>query len=343
MNIDSRFRDNYYSTSSTDWKMDLPVTQYKVSSMRVASIEFPLSFYAVSLSRGNATMVLLQSGVTAHPAGCLGYFDISDRARPHPQGAPGPGAVSAWLLTLPDGNYETRWDATEAGARDVGVSMNNAIAAAIPGMYSETTGRFFACSQQAATWEPLIGGPAGDDITFAVQQASGKARFEMAKQNITSILFAVDRGGNRDLSQNLQLKLGWQLGFRAGSYTVEAAIDQSVVSESICSPCGPRYGYLAIDDGNNNYGSNLIASFASSSFSKNIMLRLNLASEVSGSGIYKYVGKAGLADAWWRSREYFGPVTISKLGFKLFDEYGRVLDLNGMDWSMALVFESIYD
>ena len=35
----------------------------------------------------------------------------------------------------------------------------------------------------------------------------------------------------------------------------------SALSEAICSPCGPRYAYLAIDDGNNNHGSNLIANF----------------------------------------------------------------------------------
>ena len=61
VNIDSRFRENYYSTSSTDWKMDLPVVQSKVSSMRVASLEFPLSYYAISQSAGNATMLVVST------------------------------------------------------------------------------------------------------------------------------------------------------------------------------------------------------------------------------------------------------------------------------------------
>jgi hypothetical protein len=44
-----------------------------------------------------------------------------------------------------------------------------------------------------------------------------------------------------------------------------------------------------------------------------------------------------------RAREYFGPVTISKLKFKLLDEYGRIISLNYMDWSLTLVFEKLYD
>ena len=44
-----------------------------------------------------------------------------------------------------------------------------------------------------------------------------------------------------------------------------------------------------------------------------------------------------------RSRNYFGPVNISKLHISLLDEYGRILNLNNMDWSMALLFECIYN
>ena len=304
MNIDSRFRSNYYSTSSTDWKMDLPVTQNKVSSMRVASLELPLSFYAISGKRGNATMLIV-----------AGLIDQDS----------GPG-MDAWLVTLPDGNYQTQSTATAGGEAELEPGIADALKDTQQGLYDPISGVF----QQVGTGVDISA-----NVTFSVDQASGKASFTAG--NPHTLVFAVDPDGNRDLRQNLQLKLGWQLGFRAGFYEAPAQ------SESICSPCGPRYAYLAVDDGNNNHGSTLVASFAASSFSKDIMLRINLGGEVAWNGIYKYVSKAGIASTWWRSREYFGPVTISKLGFKLFDEYGRILDLNGMDWSMALVFESIYD
>ena len=41
-------------------------------------------------------------------------------------------------------------------------------------------------------------------------------------------------------------------------------------------------------------------------------------------------------------REYFGPVNIEKLRITLYDEYGRILNLNNMDWSCAITFECMY-
>ena len=36
--------------------------------------------------------------------------------------------------------------------------------------------------------------------------------------------------------------------------------------------------------------------------------------------------------------KYFGPVDIQRLTIQILDEYGRVLDLNNMDWSFVLSF-----
>ena len=40
-----------------------------------------------------------------------------------------------------------------------------------------------------------------------------------------------------------------------------------------------------------------------------------------------------------RTREYFGPVDIQRLTIQLKDEFGRIIDLNNMDWSFTLAFE----
>ena len=58
INIDSCFRTNYYKTKSTDYLITLPTRITKVVSMRVASIELPLSYYAVSKAQGNNTFVV---------------------------------------------------------------------------------------------------------------------------------------------------------------------------------------------------------------------------------------------------------------------------------------------
>ena len=41
-------------------------------------------------------------------------------------------------------------------------------------------------------------------------------------------------------------------------------------------------------------------------------------------------------------RQYTGPVNINRLKIQLLDEYGRILDLNNMDFSFILKFKSLY-
>ena len=42
-------------------------------------------------------------------------------------------------------------------------------------------------------------------------------------------------------------------------------------------------------------------------------------------------------------RIYFGPTDISKLHIKLFDEFGRIVDLNNGDYSFTLDIDVLYD
>ena len=42
-------------------------------------------------------------------------------------------------------------------------------------------------------------------------------------------------------------------------------------------------------------------------------------------------------------REYFGPVNIQNFNIQLLDEYGRVINLNNMDYSFCLTFSIAYD
>jgi len=37
------------------------------------------------------------------------------------------------------------------------------------------------------------------------------------------------------------------------------------------------------------------------------------------------------------------PVNLNNLTIQLLDEYGRILDLNNMDYSICLTMETIYD
>ena len=153
--------------------------------------------------------------------------------------------------------------------------------------------------------------------------------------------FVTSPGGNIMLDENIQLFLGWQLGYRAGHYKCD--LERVCISEGICLPCGPRYMFLSIDDGLKSSGSNFVAAFAESTLDENVMTRINLSNTLDDVGVYKCASDVGLSNQLNRTREYFGPVDISRLRCRLLDEYGRIIDLNNMDWSMSIVFEKIYD
>jgi hypothetical protein len=43
------------------------------------------------------------------------------------------------------------------------------------------------------------------------------------------------------------------------------------------------------------------------------------------------------------ARQYFGPVTLQNMTIQLLDPYGRILDLNNIDYSFCLTLQTIYD
>lgn len=73
------------------------------------------------------------------------------------------------------------------------------------------------------------------------------------------------------------------------------------------------------------------------------MTRVNLQFIQQNQGVYQSGQDDGLSTQLNRKRSYFGPVDIEKLEIKLLDEYGKILNLNNMDWSMVLTMECIYN
>ena len=329
INIDSRFRGEYYKTRSTDFSIRLPSVQKKVTALRVGSIELPITYYAISRGQGNNTMLIIDNSGN------------------------GDGTSDAWLLRLPDGNYEQSWT-QQTYASHIETAMNNSISLAQGGILDNTTGKFTVGGSTPPNLNPLT------DICYTADQLSGKSIFAVPNpidgnpggifnDAGFTIRFNIDNDGNLDMDTNIQLRLGWQLGFRVAQYVCgdntvgDGNNGGAAVSEGIVMCSGPRYAYLSIDDHQKNSGNSFIAAFANSSLDNNIITRLNLSAVLEGVGVYKSSNDPGLHNQLNRTREYFGPVDIIRLDIKLYDEYGRIIDLNNMDWSFALSFEKLYD
>jgi len=306
ISIDSRFRPNYYASKSTNFDVILPSMQKNVVSMRVTSIEIPTTYYAICRSSGNSFCLIM---------------DLSNNG-------------NGWVLTLPDGNYEQSW-AKNSNAANIETCMNNAIINALP-VTINANGK--------TTLYPSGTALKNSDLVFNIDHISGKSFFTAVTGGVLAqygfiLRFNVDNDGTLNLDANIQMRLGWQLGFRAAEYSATP----KCVSEGICLISGPRYGFISIEDYQKNTGPTHIVTYANSILQDNIITRLNLAELQADFGVYQSSSDPGLSTQLNRTREYFGPVDIQRLHIAVFDEFGRVIDLNNMDWSLTLAFELLYN
>lgn len=145
--------------------------------------------------------------------------------------------------------------------------------------------------------------------------------------------FQADKNGNPDYSTPLPLKLGWFFGYREGIYTNNS----SYVSEGVMDLIGRRYVFLSIDEFCNNKSDSYYSAFNNSLLNKNILYRIS----TSGNN-FTYQSQQILLSPLFHKRIYFGSVDITKLKVQLLDEYGRVINLNNMDFSFSLLLDCAY-
>jgi hypothetical protein len=58
LNIDTRFRENYFSCQSTNYHLDLPLKISGVMSLQLSAIELPTTFFNISKQLGNNFLLL---------------------------------------------------------------------------------------------------------------------------------------------------------------------------------------------------------------------------------------------------------------------------------------------
>jgi hypothetical protein len=64
LNIDSRFRENYYNSASSNFNITLPMIINNIYTMQLSSIELPSTFYVVSKQYGNNFFSVTINGTT---------------------------------------------------------------------------------------------------------------------------------------------------------------------------------------------------------------------------------------------------------------------------------------
>ena len=272
ININTRFRESYNNTLSTDFAIHLPSTLKKVLTMKLINYQLPNTVYTISSKLGS------------------NCFYVDDK-----------------LILLTNGSYDAESIVDEINYRMQDLSLNVLLD------YCENTGKMLFSST-----------------------------------NDTSFNLKFDFFENLDMNYNLpnninkdQLTLGWLLGFRGNH------INKSVKncnncdnnykgccyyeSESIYDNIGNNYFLLSINDYQNNHDTIFISPFKYQSLADNNVLA-KLSSKCYNNKNIDYP-----------KRIYFGPTDINKLYIKIYDEFGRIIDVNNADLSIELECEILYD
>ena len=316
VNIDSRFRDNYYTTRSTDLHINLPFRLDNVISYRVVGITLPLSFYNISQSYGNNIIL-------------FNVYDSFGVITPN----------SPYKMILPDGCYNTT-QTNPTNSSCLEVVINN----------------YLAHSPESPNADPATGGL---NLRYTIDRTSGRSIFaqDPSVGPTTAYYFEIITNVEYDLKSNaaaisydtnLMLRLGWVLGYRAAKYSSSntnppVGVYGSIVSEGICFTKFPVYGFLSIDDYNKNANDYFVSVYSRSISVPNIISKVNFTQFFELVGAFQAAQGDSTSNAINREKRFFGPVMIQKLRITLYDDLGRILDLNNMDWALELAFECVYN
>jgi len=268
LNIDTRFRDNYENSSSTDFVINLPTAFKKVLSMQVINYQLPYTIYCISKKTGSHSF----------------YVDTS-------------------LIEINDGGYDEN-------------SLVREINSKLP-----------------------------SDISLVYNSLSGKFTFTSLNSNVFSLNFDYIENPtmNYNIATNIdknQLTLGWIMGFRNNriikngkQITIKYEGSSSYVSE-YCYDGGlsNKYYLLSVNDYQNNHNNVFVSAFKYQTLTDNNILCKMTNSKEDGTKRLLYP-----------KRIYFGPTNINKLHIKIYDEYGRILDVNNSDLTIEIECEVLYD
>jgi hypothetical protein len=177
------------------------------------------------------------------------------------------------------------------------------------------------------------------NITFNVASNGYSSTIKLTNSSsttTTTIQFAVGSSGSND-KYNIKSKLGWILGFRQPSYVLTT---DTTTSESFIDLNGSRYLYLAVDEFNKGNQYSFVSPLYNSLINKSIIARISMTKDTHGFGSVLVANLTnGLLVADLRS--YTGQIDLLKMNVQLLDEYGQLVNLNGLDFSFCLAVEHI--
>ena len=303
--IDSRFRDNAYSTSGSNFVVALPAKLSGVITLDVASFEINLSrrFNVYKSIRNNYFTVRI--------------FCVSGNRRPK-------WNETEWNET--EWN-ETEWNETECRPGENEPQVCEFVVSVPDGCYTTASlvkeiGSVFREDTESILSALVI------DVE---SDASDKVVIYSTDERVHSIEldFSLDEMGHPE-KKDYFTKLGRVLGFTRRKYGGNTEYrSETAADPSMCV----RYCYLEIADFQNQYAATFVSAFHTVSLPSSVIAKLVFPD--SGKWDQK-------TEVIVQPRRYFGPTDISRIQVRLLDPYGAQMNLEHADMSFTLVAKCVY-
>ncbi len=309
LNIDSRFRNNYNTTLSTDYNISLPYEINNVIEMKLSDIEFPSTYYPFNDDYEN------------------NYFWI--------RYLQGNGAQIFLYIYIPSGNYyHTSFikyiqdEFTRLGS-DLLITFN---------LSYENNGGIGVGDGKLTIGinsETNVAAISEIELNFEGRKLPNEEIYNTSQKYTIDIVEQKEIIDEYYYKKNIidyKTRIGWMMGYRKPVYNNS----DTQISEGILDILGPKYLYLILDDFNTSNNTNFFNS------SEKTMLTDSIIARISIKGYAFSIQSQTDLSIYSEPRYYYGPVNINKLKVKLIDEYGRIVNLNSMDFSFTLSLISIY-
>lgn len=332
LTVDTRFRDNFYTTSSSDFQFQMPIKLHKVVSMQLSSFEIPVSFYGISSSYGNNFLfisvmvnVIKYANLINNTQNAVPIISIIPKSSNEYTTRISPTFVEmVKIITVPDGNYNSQ---------DLIDTINGLV-----------------CQKQELNPNSAL----YPDSPFSYIQfyldvtnsGSGTGKVSINTSGLYAYVidslhldFTRDINGKVDNS-SVSSKIGWNLGYTKQKYDINQDPETKLITinaDTIIEPATVRYIYLAIDDFNNSVNDLFITAFNNSLMSPNVLARISI------KGSYFSLLMENDLSVVTEPRIYFGPVDLQRIKVQLYDDFGRILDMNGANFSFCLILKLLHD
>ena len=306
--LNTLFREDYETTTSTDFNIVLPYYFKNVFSLRLSSLQLPNVMYNISSANGNNSF----------------YIEVENG---------GPNGV----ITMPDGNYDiSNFISVLQTQINTQLSTSNFLVE-----YDQYTHKISISYSDPSNFTMIFYRSIPKIIDkceikcdciniFNKNNHKKSCKYKNIKYNKPDNDYR--KNECVDISQ-IYKNLGWFMGYRKSIY------DGSNIftTEGVYNSSPYDYVYFTLNDYNKSQSQNIFGMFSKSILGDNILAVIPVTSK---SFNICFDNGVNILE---KKREYYGPVNIQRLKIQLLNQYGEVLNLNNMDFSFSIEFEIGYD